>query len=701
MATSFIYPRDLPEADSVATDSSITIDNGTLVERATPKKVVDAGRPISSESQAVAGVDNTTSMTPLTTKQAIDATTSGNVALSRAWAESATNPDPEDVTSKSAKTWAYRAEAVAPYNSRAEFEAATLSDTVEFVFIGGLVFIVDATGEAIASANGVKLSPWGAVYPEHYGAVGDGVADDTVPYKAALMFGQNGVVLGFPGKTYLITEQLEVQTGTLWDHQNSKLVAGAAASSSFFSLWKAENGAHEFKVLNQHLDGNNQSGMIGFISGTGTRNFIIDGFVVENCPHNPPTIDGGRGFNVESINTSFDNSNNIITNGIVRNCYMGFSMQSGDNYGNRHGIRISNIQVEACDVVWWAVGLGTYPFVADKMQFDLSNITAKNCGKASEYTNGGGAFCFDRACNMTMRNIVLSNDATYGSIPCVWHGNGANLQAEITYNGDCTNFWNFQPYKEDDAPPAAENTIQDSILTGDSNGTCVDIAVIGTITDSYAEKIHIKGRYKQVTSGNVLTANLRQDDVWLDVYEDTNNCRVIGRGDFISNLTFAAVTGRTAQMSETSIGSKANPTYSPTLHVGDTKSDRTGGLELSAFLPQLKFRDLSGSSYGMSLVQDGTVAKMSFDLTPATPAWTDYFAWDVFGSYSLVDKTHSSGKTTNRWKYVFSEYLTVMDAADAAPPTIAGHVSIYVDPADGDLKVKFGDGTVKTIVTDT
>lgn len=36
-----------------------------------------------------------------------------------------------------------------------------------------------------------------------------------------------------------------------------------------------------------------------------------------------------------------------------------------------------------------------------------------------------------------------------------------------------------------------------------------------------------------------------------------------------------------------------------------------------------------------------------------------------------------------------------------APATVAGRAFIYVDTADGDLKVKFGDGTIKTIVTDT
>lgn len=36
-----------------------------------------------------------------------------------------------------------------------------------------------------------------------------------------------------------------------------------------------------------------------------------------------------------------------------------------------------------------------------------------------------------------------------------------------------------------------------------------------------------------------------------------------------------------------------------------------------------------------------------------------------------------------------------------APSNTSGWAKIYVDTSDGDLKVKFGDGTTKTIVTDT
>lgn len=37
----------------------------------------------------------------------------------------------------------------------------------------------------------------------------------------------------------------------------------------------------------------------------------------------------------------------------------------------------------------------------------------------------------------------------------------------------------------------------------------------------------------------------------------------------------------------------------------------------------------------------------------------------------------------------------------SAPTAVSGLAFIYVDSADGDLKIRFGDGTTKTIVTDT
>lgn len=105
--TTFIRPKDLPAAASVTGTADIPVDSGTAVEKATPAQIVDAGRPVSTEAQAIAGTNNDTAMTPLTTRQAIDSDTSGSVAKARAWAESGTEPGGPGT--KSSKTWAEEA----------------------------------------------------------------------------------------------------------------------------------------------------------------------------------------------------------------------------------------------------------------------------------------------------------------------------------------------------------------------------------------------------------------------------------------------------------------------------------------------------------------------------------------------------------------------------------------------------------------
>lgn len=64
------------------------------------------------------------------------------------------------------------------------------------------------------------------------------------------------------------------------------------------------------------------------------------------------------------------------------------------------------------------------------------------------------------------------------------------------------------------------------------------------------------------------------------------------------------------------------------------------------------------------------------------------------------------GSATERVRFAsggevrIGSHLSMADGI-TAPSTVAGYAQIYVDTADGDLKVKFGDGTTKTIATDT
>jgi hypothetical protein len=50
---------------------------------------------------------------------------------------------------------------------------------------------------------------------------------------------------------------------------------------------------------------------------------------------------------------------------------------------------------------------------------------------------------------------------------------------------------------------------------------------------------------------------------------------------------------------------------------------------------------------------------------------------------------------------VFQEGALAIRDGITAPGARGGRAQIYVDTADGDLKVKFADGVVKTLATDT
>lgn len=73
MAGDIIRPSALPPRATPVASEVIPVDNGTTVGGATIAAIVAAGRPLASQAEAEAGVEATKAMTPLTTKQAIQA----------------------------------------------------------------------------------------------------------------------------------------------------------------------------------------------------------------------------------------------------------------------------------------------------------------------------------------------------------------------------------------------------------------------------------------------------------------------------------------------------------------------------------------------------------------------------------------------------------------------------------------------------
>ena len=99
--------------------------------------------------------------------------------------------------------------AIRVFANRAAALAATIPEEVSQITVRGLGYVRDAAGTALTTADGKKWSPVGVIYPEHFGAVGDGVADDTSALAAA--FAAGGALSG--KGVYRITSKVTISTG--------------------------------------------------------------------------------------------------------------------------------------------------------------------------------------------------------------------------------------------------------------------------------------------------------------------------------------------------------------------------------------------------------------------------------------------------------------------------------------------------------
>jgi len=78
------------------------------------------------------------------------------------------------------------AEAATGYATRYEAEGASVPSAVNTLRIGYLAYVRDDDGTALITADGQHWSPDGTITPLHFGAVGDGVADDADALEASL-----------------------------------------------------------------------------------------------------------------------------------------------------------------------------------------------------------------------------------------------------------------------------------------------------------------------------------------------------------------------------------------------------------------------------------------------------------------------------------------------------------------------------------
>ncbi len=232
------------------------------------------------------------------------------------------------------------------------------------------------------------------------------------------------------------------------------------------------------------------------------------------------------------------------------------------------------------------------------------------------------------------------------------------------------------------------------------------------ITKGYADGAVLTKSLLDTSFNDVSTwLNSRDNasDSWLNVKitgstsSDVNLLSVNGSGATTTVIINNTATDGDPKLSFQLSGSEKHAIYTDDSDSDALKHDTSAGTVWEVLAAgKIFFMDASVSG-GISFIGQSTVRVMcpssaALRMTAST-AQLDLIAGAFTGKIASGGEI-DLGASTQYWANTFTEILALKDGV-TAPGTVSGVAQMYVDVSDGDLKIKFGDGTVKTIVVDS
>ena len=312
------------------------------------------------------------------------------------------------------------------------------------------------------------------VTPKMYGAVGDGVADDTVAIQAALDSGKN---VYFNRGTY--------KSGTLYVRQNNIEIDGGDALIQFGKVtgFYLEDGVHDvtFRNINSELTyikdsletTNVHIGIAGITSGvydvynitvekchfkggvmgfaaSSAKNIKITGSDFEQFVYKPEDLAGGYGILLQScidvlidgcsfnpgyygrhdiyvsVDQSKTDTNKLCRNVLISNCYFTHENLVSDGYGNYYSPNTVPINVRHSDGVI-ITGCGFYKTVGAAAFYpqdgEIRNAVVQGCSITAPVFKSTPAEC---------KYIINVIGATYDNHIMISDVNATDLPADYT-----------------------------------------------------------------------------------------------------------------------------------------------------------------------------------------------------------------------------------------------------------------------------
>lgn len=381
-----------------------------------------------------------------------------------------------------------------------------------------------------------------------FGAVGDGVTDDTAAIQAALDYvgSVGGGSVFVPAGDYMTTASIQVKSNTTVEFAG--WIKPTAVDPYHAAIMGDPAGASNVTLMNPQVDGGGLAPLSGIIIRDDNTEFRVIGGLIKDCQHDT-TDKGGRGINIEvGAGSATDPVNITVTGTVIQDCYAGVSC-SGGSTQRQSNVSIANLTIENCQSALQFFGNSAgYPHDGGEMQYALTNISARNCGVSTSYTREQGVINSDRGSNITLSNFYVYNDPTYGAVGSLWRGDANNcLISNVTFEGDCNaGLLDFSSYAEANSFPLAANSSLDSdFVTIRQLGTCDETITLPISSASYLQNCRFDLITDTVTSGAPGTAQTaNKTNCRMTVYNKTENAFVAGFLSDIGSVTFAEWTDK-------------------------------------------------------------------------------------------------------------------------------------------------------------
>jgi hypothetical protein len=360
-----------------------------------------------------------------------------------------------------------------------------------------------------------------SVSVKDFGAVGDGVTDDTAAIQAAL---DAASAVFFPVGTYNISAAIFPNNNQSIYFQSAKLFTTQIITGDECAIKLVNVG--DVEIYGASIDCNNYAANSGIIVREGTSNIRIYDTKVVNAAYDA-VRGGGRGVLVESNSGA---EGRIIIDGVTCDTVDTVIGLNGYFGSRKNAVIVNNVVgVNSTKLIAIFGNGGTYPHNGDAQQFLVSNVIGYDITYPIR---------FDRAGNSIINNVYIYNS---GTIDYVVRGTANNVHcSNIVHEGNCSSLYDGTPWNEPNGSvDLGYNTINSSFqITNRGTASAAAITCVGVSRSTLVSNTTFDLNVGAITTNLVADANADNNTTALvKLYSTVHNCKVEG---FLS--TFAVKT---------------------------------------------------------------------------------------------------------------------------------------------------------------